>query len=175
MPSNPDRLVRVMSRESARIVTWSNSWRSARRSSLVCRCHTSSAVYSGTLWRTPWQVRGLGREDRAEALEDRTFGAVGVLQHEQRVPSAPFSVFAEQVEHVVQEPLSAVVDVRLEVEGHLQAVVPHHVHDGVDRAVLVAVRSPPAQVHRAGAALDDPPRVPFERRGGARVVGPERG
>jgi hypothetical protein len=75
------------------------------------------------------------RQVGRERLEDRAFAAVGVLQHEHRVPVTLVAVFPDEIHHVLGVVFFAPVGIRLEMKSHLEVECGHHVHQLRDRPV----------------------------------------
>ena len=115
------------------------------------------------------------RQDGAKRLEDRAGRAVFVLVEQEAVPVAAVAVGLDQRQHIARVVAGVVVGVRFHVEGDMDVVRLHHVHQRRDHLVDVAVGPPPADVNRADSCLRNPARVPFHHRGGSRIVQSERG
>ena len=80
------------------------------------------------------------------------------------------AVLGQEVVNVGGVLLGALLAVGLEVERHLEAVVPHHVHDDGDALILEAAPSPPAQIDRAHTGFHHPARVLRDHDGVSRIV-----
>ena len=173
MPSNPPALVRG---------TWLESASSVRRSKVRAAARGSHRSAAATR-RRPRSRRpggdavaiGRGRQqDGAKRLEHRSRRAVLVLVQQEAVPMPAIAVGANQGEQIARVVLGMVRRVGLDVEGDVDVVRRHHVHQRRDHLVDIAVGSPPADVDRADAGVGNPPRVPLDHRGRARIVEAER-